>query len=258
MSDLTRRSLGGLALGGLLAGPAGALAARPSSGNWSPADHLKARPRGVGEAFLPDARQPGIRLLNLDRHRDAVLFTPAGLDYARPAPLIVCLHGFGGGAYDSLSWLQHAASEHRFLLLSPPSRGETWDVDLGPVGPDADFIDRALDWVFQRFPVDPSHLAIAGMSDGGSYALCQGLQNGELFSDVLAFSPIRFNAGDAQGRPRFFISTGRKDDIAQLPGAERMVKQLRGLGYDVLLDIHDKGHVVTRQGVAAAMARFFG
>jgi predicted esterase len=258
MSGVSRRALGGLALIGLAAGPGAALAARPPSGGWSSNDHLKSRPQGVGGTFIPDARAPGLRLLNLDRHRDAVLFTPTGLDWSKPVPLIVSMHGFSGGAYDGLTWFQRSATEHGFLLLSPASRGETWDVDTGPVGPDADFIDRAMDWVFQRFPIDPARLAISGMSDGGSYALCMGLQNGDLFTDVLAFSPLRFNAGDAVGKPRFFISTGRQDDVATLAGAERMVGQLKGLGYDVLLDVHDKGHVVTRQGVAAAMSRFFG
>ncbi|MDB5432371.1 MAG: putative serine esterase [Caulobacter sp.] len=248
---ITRRALGALALAAM---PLGAIAA-PSPP--SPSNHLQARPRAAAD-LIADPRTPGLRHLGLDRQRDAVLFTPKGLDYSKPVPLIVSMHGFGGSAFDGLGWYQRAAGEHGFLLLSPPSRGETWNVDLGPIGPDAAFIDRALDWVFARFPIDPAHLAISGMSDGGSYALCMGLQNGELFSDVLAFSPLRLNAPDAQGRARFFISTGRADELALLANTERMVSQLKGLGYDVLLDIHDKGHVVTRRGVDASLTRFLG
>lgn len=257
MSGISRR-LGMFGAAGLAALPALARAGVGDAGDYAAGDaHLQARPGGAGASLIADERKPGLRLLGLDRRRDAVLFTPPGLDYARPVPLIVALHGFTGTAYDGL-WFQKTAIERKFLLLSPPSRGETWSMDKGPVGADAAFVDRALDWVFQRFPIDPAHLAISGFSDGGSYSLCLGLQNGLLFSHVLAFSPLRFNAPDAQGRPLFLISTGRADDIASLSNAQTMTAQLKGLGYDVVLDIHDKGHVVTRQGVAAAMSRFFG
>lgn len=257
MSGISRRRLGQLTAASLVAAPGPALAAIGDPGDYAdPNSHLLARPRA--EALVADDRKPGLRLLGLDRRRDAVLFTPAGLDWSRPVPLIVSLHGFSGTAYDGLSWFQAMATERKFLLLSPPSRGETWRMDAGPTGPDAAFLDKALDWVFRRFPVDPAHLAISGMSDGGSYSLCLGLQNGLLFSHVLAFSPLRFNAPDAEGKPLFLISTGRADDVAQLGNAEKMTAQLRALGYDVVLDIHNKGHVVTRQGVNAAMARFFG
>ncbi len=59
----------------------------------------------------------------------------------------------------------------------------------GGFGPDVRFIDKALSKVFGSYRIDPSHLAVAGFSDGASYALSLGLPNGDLFSHIIAFSP---------------------------------------------------------------------
>ena len=49
--------------------------------------------------------------------------------------------------------------------------------------------DEALVRVFATYPVDPTHLAISGFSDGASYALSLGLANADLFTHIVAFSP---------------------------------------------------------------------
>jgi predicted esterase len=59
----------------------------------------------------------------------------------------------------------------------------------GSYGPDVDFINRSMSYVFDRYAVDPARLGIAGFSDGASYALSLGLPNGDLFSHIIAFSP---------------------------------------------------------------------
>jgi phospholipase/carboxylesterase len=52
-----------------------------------------------------------------------------------------------------------------------------------------DFIDHSLQYVFDRYTVDPARLGIAEFSDGASYALSLGLPSGDLFSHIIAFSP---------------------------------------------------------------------
>jgi phospholipase/carboxylesterase len=53
---------------------------------------------------------------------------------------------------------------------------------MGGYGPDVEFIDRALDWAFDRLTLDIRKLAITGFSDGASYALSLGITNGDLFT----------------------------------------------------------------------------
>jgi len=75
------------------------------------------------------------------------------------------------------------------VIVAPDSRGRTWDAIEGRMGPDVEFIDTALRSVFAHVRVNPARVAMAGFSDGASYALGLGLANGDLFSHVIAFSP---------------------------------------------------------------------
>ena len=253
---LSRRALGGMMVAGLAARPLSALAALGSPGDYTASSHLQTRVRGMKDSFIADPRTPGIRPLGLDKRRDAVLFVPPGMDFSKPAPLIVALHGAQGAAFDGLKWFKAAATASKFLVVAPPSRGESWTVDAGPVGADEAFIDLTLDWVCSRFPIDPLHLAVAGFSDGGTYALSTGMQNGDFFSDIIAFSPLNVVAPNAIGKPRIFMAGGRADQMVSLATVERMKNQLQGLGYDVMFDIHPKSHEVTDQSVKAAVTRF--
>jgi phospholipase/carboxylesterase len=101
-------------------------------------------------------------------------------------------------------------------------------------GPDVAFIDSALISLFAQLPVDPARLAIAGFSDGASYALSLGLINGDLFSHVIAFSPGFYVAEQRQGKPAIFVSHGTADEILPIETtSHRLVPELRGAGYRV-------------------------
>jgi len=175
-----------------------------------------------------------------------------------PAPLIVMFHGKGQPANEVLGEWRRAAARRKVLVLAPSSRSFTWNVDNGPGGPDAQFVDRALQAVFDRFNVDPKHIASAGFSDGGTYALSLGLVNGDFFSDLLAFAPIMYNAPTSTGTPRIFMSNGNKDPGAVFTNTTSMARQLRGDGYDVAMHEFNGGHWVDEDGIKKAMARFLG
>jgi phospholipase/carboxylesterase len=64
------------------------------------------------------------------------------------------------------------ADELGLVIVAPDSRGGTWDAIEGRIGPDVGFIDAALRSVFAHVRVNPTHLALAGFSDGAS--LCAG------------------------------------------------------------------------------------
>jgi phospholipase/carboxylesterase len=108
-----------------------------------------------------------------------------------------------------------------------------------------DFLDAALDGVFEAVAVDPRRLIISGFSDGASYALSLGLGNGDLFSHVLAFSP-GFMAPDAQhGKPPVFVSHGTGDRVLDIDRCSRaLVPILEQAGYPVTYEEFDGGHEV--------------
>jgi predicted esterase len=121
------------------------------------------------------------------------------------------------------------------------------------------FIDEALRQVFRMHPVDPARIAVSGFSDGASYARSLGVINGGLFSHVLAFSPGFLIPTGAEDRPKVFVSHGIHDDVLPIgPCSRRIVPALEAAGYDVEYREFDGGHVVPREMVDRAVARFLG
>ena len=228
----TRRCfLAASALTGALAGCAARLSDGPRGGP-DPAATLDARPPGTPSA--PPA--PGTRPLGLQARRDPLLHVPPDLVAGRPVPLVVTLHGAGGDAEGGLSLLRTQADERGLLLLAPASVGSTWDGIRGSYGPDVDLLDRALDRVSSLVPVDAERMAIAGFSDGASYALGLGLANGALFRRVLAFSPgfVPPGAGRSGEQPAVFVSHGDADQVLPIDRtSRRVVPRLREQGYEV-------------------------
>ncbi|MBV9791559.1 MAG: phospholipase, partial [Chloroflexi bacterium] len=169
----------------------------PAPGAYATQGRLVARPTQVTGNAPTGARQLGVAA-----RRDVLLYVPPQYRPDQPAPLAVMLHGAGGDAAGSLRLLQAFADERGLILVGPASRGQTWDMLLSGYGPDVTVIDQALAQVFQTYAVDPQRLAIAGFSDGASYALSVGITNGDLFSHVIAFSPGFMAPADQQGLPK--------------------------------------------------------
>jgi predicted esterase len=212
---------------------------------------LTARPDSTPRATAPPS---GEHPVALGRKRDGLLYVPAAYDPARPAPLVVLLHGAGGDAAGVLPLLRPAADRHGLLVLVPESRRESWDVLRGGYGPDVAFIDTALGAAFERFAVAPAHLVVGGFSDGASYALSLGVANGDLFTHVVAFSPGFMAAPTQTGAPGIFVSHGTRDTVLPIDRCSRLlVPTLEQAGYDVRYTEFDGGHQVPREIVDDAV-----
>jgi predicted esterase len=208
---------------------------------------LEARP-GV----VASAGPAGLHLLSLRAPRDAFLYVPRNA--RAPMPLALVLHGSGGEARHGIEPLQAAADEHGVVLLAPASTKYTWDVILGGFGPDVALLDAALARVFLDYPVGA--VAIGGFSDGASYALSLGLTNGDLFDHVLAFSPGFLQVPSRRGRPRIYVSHGRRDTVLPVENCgRRIARALRSDGYDVEYYEFDGGHAVPDEAARSALRR---
>jgi len=196
----------------------------------------------------------GRQQLGLDKTRDDILQMPDVVP-DKPLPLLVLLHGAGGFGERQLDRMGTAPSDAGVAVLAPDSRGGSWDAIRDRFGPDVDFLNRALERVFQLVSVDPARLVIGGFSDGATYALSLGLINGSLFPKIAAFSPGFIVEGEPHGRPRVFISHGTRDDILPIDRCGRVIAQrLRASGYDVTLREFDGGHeippAIAKEGLA--------
>jgi phospholipase/carboxylesterase len=218
------------------------------------AARLRARPRASPRA---EAGSPGLHRLGLHETRDALLYVPATYQPAKPAPLVLSLHGAGGDARGGLYPLQPLANDGGFLVLAVPSRRRTWDAVLGAFGPDVAFVDRSLDRTFARYTVDSEYLAVAGFSDGASYALSLGLGNGDLFGQVIAFSPGFVAPAPPRGRPRLFVSHGTADSVLPVDRcSRRIVQELWRANYDLTYQEFEGPHTVPPEVAQAAVTWF--
>lgn len=204
--------------------------------------HLLSRPP---KDAPPVPTATGAQSIGLASGRDGVLYIPPGL--TGPAPLLVLLHGATGTAAgitrrtDAFA----LADEFTMVILAPDSRERTWDAIRGHFGPDVAFLDKALAKVFALVPIDRQRLAIGGFSDGASYAISIGLQNGDLFRRVVAFSPGFFVGNQRRGRPIFYVSHGRRDEILAFDNtAGRIVPELEAANYSVRFKAFDGPHTV--------------
>lgn len=210
------------------------------------------KPNGKGRLLArpakptKEAAKPGLHSLQIDRKREALLYVPKGYKPQSSAPFGLMLHGAGGNADHGIGLLQNLADEAGIVLLAPKSAQATWDVIADEYGADVEFIDRALNEIFERYAIDKSRLAVGGFSDGASYALSLGVINGELFSHVIAFSPGFMAPTGQSGKPRFYISHGTNDRVLPIERCSRkLVPQLKRAGYDVIYREFDGPHTIS-------------
>lgn len=203
---------------------------------------LKSRPPSGPPTSLAAS---GLQPLGLSALRDGRLFVPTNHTANEKLPLMLLLHGAGQA---SALWFGSYATRgetNRIVMLAPDSRDRTWDIGLGGFGPDVDFIDRALAYVFSHCSIDPNRIFVAGFSDGASYALSLGLTNGDFFKKIVAYSPGYFRNPDPRGSPPIWISHGTSDPILPIEDTSMIiVPQLKEAGYNVTLTQFAGGHEV--------------
>jgi phospholipase/carboxylesterase len=169
-------------------------------------------------------------------------------------PLLVLLHGAGGASTGWFGSYGDRAESAGMIVLAPDSRDTTWDLGRGGFGPDVAFINRALEKIFSQCAIDRTRLALGGFSDGASYALSLGIGNGDLFHNIIAYSPGYAVDPGHVGTPSFYISHGTSDQVLSIATtSRRLVPALRAAGYSVDYTEFDGQHEVPQSISDAAM-----
>jgi phospholipase/carboxylesterase len=217
-------------------------------------------PRFTSRPGFPTAPAPtGASQVGLEEGRDAILYVPASYEPDTAMPLFIALHGAGGSA---ASWEPYypICEGRGVIMLAVDSRGSTWDRVRGGFGADVSFIDNALAWTFERCFIDAAHIALAGFSDGASYALSLGVSNGDLLTHLVAFSPGFMAPGEPiVGSPAVFVSHGTQDPILSVLGTQNVIlPALLTGGYEVRYEEFVGGHAVPRSISDMAFDWFLG
>ena len=216
---------------------------------------ITARPAPPTAHLTPGAHDLGLGVaIYRGMLRDGTLYVPTRAASGALVPLLVMLHGGGGQARD-FAFMAPIAENIGVALLTLDARHNTWDGVDSPFGPDVLFIDAALRYTFDHIAIDPSRVALGGLSDGGMYALSVGLINGDIFTHLIAFAPGYILApAPPAGTPRVFLGHGTRDNIYSVSGSRSgLLPRLRRAGYDVVYYEFDGPHTVTPSGARAAL-----
>jgi phospholipase/carboxylesterase len=175
------------------------------------------------------------------------VYVPEYLTRDTPAPVVFALHGGSGhGRIFLWSWLREARSRG-IILVAPTASGDTWSL----MEPDVDgaHLSRILDYVRERWSVDPTKLLLSGMSDGGTFTLLSGLDSGSPFTHLApvaaSFHPLLVTMTEPErirGLPvylvhgaldwMFPIQTGRTANQAlTMAGANVVFREIEDLSH---------------------------
>ena len=181
-----------------------------------------------------------------DGLRDGTLFVPKSYKAGVPMPLLMMLHGYAGSG-DSMRYTFPLAEEFGVIVIAPESRDLTWGQSAPGFDPDVRYLSAAVREVVDMLDIDPTHVALGGISDGAGYALSMGLAYGDSFNHVMVFSGGLMIPFRRQGNPHIFIAHGIND--IQMPidrTGRRFANELKIDGYDVTYREYDGGHAVPR------------
>jgi phospholipase/carboxylesterase len=235
----------------------------PAAAGAAPAS-LTAHPAPLQLAGVPT----GERLLD----GGAIGYFPPGLNPARPAPLLVLLHGAHGTGMDMLKSYRGDADRLGIVLVAPTAIAGTWDmiddlrtrmgaeINLQPhYGKDLKALDAALADLFTRVAIDPARIGLLGFSDGATYALSVGTANPALFHTLIAYSPGPAFIADRPDRAqRIFVSHAKADPVLPYDDTASHVTALLRKHVAVTFRTFEGGHEVPPAIHAEALAFFMG
>jgi len=129
------------------------------------------------------------------------LYVPSSLDPAKPAPLVVVLHGGfgrGAGAVVQGSW-DDVAEQHGFVTVAPDGIGRSWNAGIccGSAQrrgiDDVGFVVALLDRLGRDHRIDKARVYASGISNGGlmAYRLaCEAADRFAAIAPVAATLPV--------------------------------------------------------------------
>lgn len=149
------------------------------------------------------------------------LFVPSGVSAARPAPLLVLLHGCGQDSASFAACTRAAALARgaRCVVLMPEQSSHAnaqrcwnWFRSAARVATEAALLMAIVDHVCERRLVRPAEVFALGLSAGGAMAQILGLRYPDRFAAVGSHSgAVALSAGNAAQAARVMQGKGQPD-----------------------------------------------
>ncbi len=178
------------------------------------------------------------------------LYVPPGYEPARPAPLMLVLHGSGGSGRGEYRPWQEVADAIGMLVLCAAETGVGYAFSDG----ERETSLAALRWARRRANVDENRVFVTGISRGGHQAWDLALRHPERFAGLFPFiGGPRLSLADGQNNLRYVENVallvirdlqGSKDDPGLLFNLRLAFDRLEEYGARdaALLEFPDLGH----------------
>jgi predicted esterase len=169
-----------------------------------------------------------------------------------PRPLIIALHGYGDRAAHYPDLWGPPAGEIGAILAVPHGTKRVGDGrGWGDVEEADAVVQLTLEYVRQRFEVDPERVVLTGFSQGGYVAMAVGARHPNLFTGVIPMAggyvpEIDAPAPAADGDPRFYFIVGSGDRVADQ--VRQAASDFEAAGFEVSLRVlTGTGHTFPRR-----------
>jgi phospholipase/carboxylesterase len=191
------------------------------------------------------------------------VYVPEYLKPGTPAPVVFALHGGAGhGRVFLWSWLREARSRG-VIMVAPTATGDTWSL----MEPDIDgaHLGQILAHVRAHWTVDPEHVLLTGMSDGGTFTLLTGLDGDSPFTHLApvaaSFHPLLVTMAEPSrvtGLPIYLVH-GALDWMFPIQTGRTANQALTMAGAHVRFrEIVDLSHTFPRDETGAILDWFTG
>lgn len=189
---------------------------------------VAAKKLGTGEKITAPGRYE-IHLRHGGRDRMALVQVPEGIDPATPAPLVMALHGAGGGALhqadDANYGLITKSAQAGFVAVFPNGISDaangmlaTWNAgnccarareeQVDDVG----FLRALVADVSRRLRIDPARVYAIGMSNGAMMAYRLACEAGDVFHGIMAVAGTDNTQRCTPSRPVPVLHIHAEDD----------------------------------------------
>jgi phospholipase/carboxylesterase len=181
------------------------------------------------------------------------VYVPPRYDPADPTPIIFALHGGSGhGRLFLTNWIAESRSRS-MIVVAPTAIGSTWSLMDPEI--DAENLNSVLVRVKDRWNVDPNHMLLSGMSDGGTFTLLSGLAESAPFTHLApvaaSFHPMLLAMAEPQrltGLP-IHLTHGAQDWMFPVSMARTAHRMLAAAGAAITYrEIADLSHAYPRDG----------
>jgi phospholipase/carboxylesterase len=180
-------------------------------------------------------------------------YIPPTYDPGSPTPVIFGLHGGSGhGRLFLTNWISESRSRN-MIVVAPTAMGSTWSLMEPEI--DSDNLGKILALVTDRWNIDPGHMLLSGMSDGGTFTLLSGLADDSPFTHLApvaaSFHPMLLAITEPQrltGLP-IHLTHGALDWMFPVSMARTAHRMLAAAGAAITYrEIADLSHAYPRDG----------